>query len=54
MGEGLYVAVLDQMKYGVKPSAVRSENFNYTTSKRVMDPRSQAQWVRISFLKYQL
>ena len=27
MAEGSYVAVSDRMKYGVKPSAVRSENY---------------------------
>ena len=27
MAEGLYVAVSDRMKYGVKPSAVCSENY---------------------------
>ena len=27
MAEGSYVAVSDWMKYGVKPSAVRSENY---------------------------
>ena len=27
MSEGSYVAVSDRMKYGIKPSAVRSENY---------------------------
>ena len=27
MAEGSYVAVSDRMKYGIKPSAVRSENY---------------------------
>ena len=33
MAEGSYVAVYDWMKYAVKPSAVRSENYLHTTSK---------------------